>query len=155
MRKVLILVLMTLILLPTIGYNSVNADSTFKVSDAIDYVLEGDGFLIVGNSTTLTGEILQNINTKINDGYYVLIYDFSYKSSSIDEDLSDEKVIATAYYSEGDFNARKTLSTNETNYGQIKKDITDFFLEFMNDEDYKPGNSISLSLNSNLVRQFY
>lgn len=147
MKKLLITSLIALILSSTMLFNNVSAKSVLKVSEKTNCILEGENFFVIGNSTLLTDDILQIINTKINEGYYVLVYDFNFKSSSITKNLSDEEITATAYYSVGEFSARRTFTTNETDYEQLKIDISEFFLDFINNQDYKPDNSNLLQVN--------
>ncbi|XMB72619.1 hypothetical protein RJI07_01625 [Mycoplasmatota bacterium WC30] len=137
MRKAFIL--FTLLFLITISSNvtKVQAVSDIEISENLDYNYEKNNMYIVGNQTSLSEDSKNSIQEKINEGYFVLIYDFNFVNTNIDNDLDGEDIIATAYYDNGSFDVRKTFSTNEKNHSQIKKDIMDFFKKFMLNEQFK------------------
>lgn len=135
MKKMATIILLLLAGLSIISLKDVNAKGSIKISQKQDYYYENNEVAIFGNSTLDDASFLELFTTQLQNGKFVLIYDFSKSKSSSPSHNLDEEVVATAYFvSNEGVRISRTLDISDnqsTNY--IKNTIETFFKEFISD----------------------
>lgn len=129
---------------------SLQAESSTKndnqLSSQENYFYEDNISLIYGNMGLINDSLMIDINEKIPESKFVLVYDLNkYNKTKLSSESYDN--FAIAYYKKNGILYTKTYMTNETNISQKIKDLSAFFGTFISDLNIKTTNLHNIQIN--------